>query len=271
MGRAALGRTVSGRPYASLMATNRTKVPRPLARQLFVEAGHRCAISTCRATPLEIAHIVPWHRVRKHEFHNMIVLCPNCHTRFDRGDIDRQAMLRYKDLLRLSDPNRVAPDDPSPRAGLLRAYRLFQSDMTTWHTSIAELVLAVTLSSYGFPTGNLESCRTAASLARAATDKLSDLGDEGVTEAANYVFDWSLKWAHDVFDLEESAFNRTREEAGAWAREKLMAFAMLHEEICAALDLGPRELDFFETERSGQNLPDVPLGTRGLWDADAEA
>lgn len=248
------------------MANNRTKVPRPLARQLFVEAGHRCAIPTCRATPLEIAHIVPWRRVKRHEFRNMIVLCPNCHTRFDRGDIDRQAMLQYKELLRLSDPNRVEPDDSSPRAGLLRAYRLFQNDMLEWHRTIAELVLAVTLSSNGFPTGNLQPCRTAASLARAATDKMGDLGDEGVAEAADRIFDWTRSWAHDVFDLEASAFNWTKGEYDRWAHEKLMVFAMLHEELCAALDLEPKELDFFEAERSGRDLPEVPLGTRGLWD-----
>ncbi|MFE2245501.1 HNH endonuclease [Streptomyces lavendulae] len=250
------------------MATNRTKVPRPLARQLFVETGHRCAIPTCRATPLEIAHIVPWRRVQRHDFHNMIVLCPNCHTRFDSGDIDRQAMFRYKELLRLSDPNHVAPDDPSPRAGLIRAYRLFQSEMTRWHKTIAILVSAVKYSSGGFPTGNLKPCRTAASIARAAADKLSNLGDEGVAEAANHIFDWYRNWANDVFDLKPSAFYETRDDYESRAQERLMAFVMLHEELCAALDLDPTELDFFEAERTGLGLPEVPLGTRGLWETD---
>ncbi|MGW7452534.1 HNH endonuclease [Streptomyces sp. NPDC054787] len=250
------------------MATQRTKVPRPLARQLFVEAGHRCAIPTCRATPLEIAHIVPWRRVQRHNHHNMIVLCPNCHTRFDRGDIDRQAMFRYKELLRLSDPNRVAPDDPSPRAGLIRAYRLFQGEIIEWNKAISHLVAAVMLSAGGFPTGNLQPCRTAASLARAATEKLNALGDEGVAQAANYLFDWYRNWAHDVFDLELSAFSRTRDDYDDWDHERFLAFVTLHEEVCAALDLDPTELDFFEAERSGQGLPEVPLGTRGLWQAD---
>lgn len=250
------------------MATNRTKVPRPLARQLLVEAGHRCAIPTCRATPVEIAHIVPWHRVQRHDFHNMIVLCPNCHTRFDRGDIDRQAMFRYKELLRLSDPNRVAPEDPSPRAGLIRAYRLFQNEMTRWHTSISDLVAAVVLSSTGFPIENLRRCRSAASVARAATDKLGELGDEGVAEAANYVFDWFRHWADDVFDLKPSAFSKSGDDYEEWKQERFMAFVVLHEEVCAALDLDPTELDFFEAERDGQELSKVSLGTRGLWGTD---
>lgn len=69
-----------------------------------------------------------------------------------------------------------------------------------------------------------------------------------------------------MFDLEASAFNWTKGEYDRWAHEKLMVFAMLHEELCAALDLEPKELDFFEAERSGRDLPEVPLGTRGLWD-----
>lgn len=63
---------------------------------MLVEAGHRCAIPTCRATTIEIAHIEPWSKVKKHEFHNLIVLCPNCHTAFDTGKIDQLAMKQYK-------------------------------------------------------------------------------------------------------------------------------------------------------------------------------
>ncbi|MER7622358.1 HNH endonuclease signature motif containing protein [Streptomyces sp. NPDC126503] len=250
------------------MATKRTKVPRPLARQLYVEAGHRCAIPTCRATPLEIAHIVPWHRVLRHEFHNLIVLCPNCHTRFDRGDIDRQAMFRYKELLRLSDPNRVAPDDPSPRAGLIRAYRLFQNEMTAWHKSLVVLIQAVGFSSFGFPTGNLEDCRRAASVARAATDQLGELGDEGVTEAANHVFDRYRDWANDLFDLRLSAYDTSGDDYEDRRNERFMAYVVLHEEICAALDLDPTELDFFEAAKEDRELPRVSLGTRGLGETD---
>lgn len=61
-----------------------------------MEAGHRCAIPTCRATTTEIAHIEPFARAQKHEYHNLIALCPNCHTRFDKGEIDRNAMRMYK-------------------------------------------------------------------------------------------------------------------------------------------------------------------------------
>ena len=47
-----------------------------------LEAGHRCAILTCRQIgPLQIEHIEDWARVKKHDFENMIVLCANCHGR----------------------------------------------------------------------------------------------------------------------------------------------------------------------------------------------
>jgi hypothetical protein len=46
--------------------------------------------------PVEIAHIIPWEQVKEHSFDNLIALCPTCHSRFDKGDIDRKAMQQYK-------------------------------------------------------------------------------------------------------------------------------------------------------------------------------
>jgi hypothetical protein len=74
----------------------RSAIPRPLEREVLIEAGHRCAIPTCHQTPIEIAHIVPWEQVKEHIFDNLIALCPTCHTRYDKGEIDRKSMLRYK-------------------------------------------------------------------------------------------------------------------------------------------------------------------------------
>ena len=74
----------------------RPAIPQQLRRDVLIEAGHRCAIPTCRQTPIEIAHIVPWEEVKEHTFDNLMVLCPTCHTRFDKGEIDRKAMQQYK-------------------------------------------------------------------------------------------------------------------------------------------------------------------------------
>ncbi|MGH3712656.1 MAG: HNH endonuclease [Micromonosporaceae bacterium] len=78
------------------MPANRPAIPRALERDVLVEAGHRCAIPTCRQVPVELAHIDAWSKVQEHTFANLIALCPTCHTRYDRDEIDRKAMLRYK-------------------------------------------------------------------------------------------------------------------------------------------------------------------------------
>ncbi|WP_425302693.1 HNH endonuclease signature motif containing protein [Nocardia wallacei] len=63
---------------------------------MLVEAGHRCAIPTCRQHPVEVDHIVDWAKVRRHDFDNLIALCPTCHARKTKGDIDIQSMKQYK-------------------------------------------------------------------------------------------------------------------------------------------------------------------------------
>lgn len=81
------------------MAERRPDIPTALKRAVLVEAGHRCAIPTCRTTTTEIAHIIPWREVRRHKFDNLIALCPTCHSRYDRAEIDRKAMQTYKSQL----------------------------------------------------------------------------------------------------------------------------------------------------------------------------
>lgn len=75
---------------------SRPRVPASVRRAVLVEAGHRCAIPACHQTTVEIAHIVPWSEVQEHREENLIALCPTCHTRFDRGEIDRISMQVYK-------------------------------------------------------------------------------------------------------------------------------------------------------------------------------
>lgn len=78
----------------------RDAVPAAIKRAVLVEAGHRCAIPTCRTTTTEIAHIVPWVESKDDSFENLIALCPNCHTRFDqKKEIDRLSIKMYKQNL----------------------------------------------------------------------------------------------------------------------------------------------------------------------------
>ncbi|MEH2269378.1 MAG: HNH endonuclease [Nostoc sp.] len=78
----------------------RDHIPAEVKRAVLVEAGHRCAIPTCRATTTEIAHIIPWAKSNDNSFENLIALCPNCHTRFDqKKEIDPQSIRMYKQNL----------------------------------------------------------------------------------------------------------------------------------------------------------------------------
>lgn len=86
---------------------SRPSMPADLRRQVLVEAGHRCAIPTCRHIEVEIHHIVPWAKYRKHSYDNLIALCPNCHRRAhrsqaDRNRIDRKSLRLYKHNLRFA-------------------------------------------------------------------------------------------------------------------------------------------------------------------------
>lgn len=91
-------------PKLRRMAEGRPAIPRALERELFIEAGYRCAIPTCRAVaPLQIDHIEDWAGVQEHRFENMIVLCANCHGL--KGEkprqVNRVALRQYKASLGL--------------------------------------------------------------------------------------------------------------------------------------------------------------------------
>ena len=79
---------------------DRIQIPAELKRQVLVEAGHRCAISNCRSIIVDVHHIIPWEKCKKHEYNNLIALCPNCHRRADNGEIDRKSLRMYKNNLR---------------------------------------------------------------------------------------------------------------------------------------------------------------------------
>ncbi|KAB5624083.1 DUF4163 domain-containing protein [Pseudomonas putida] len=83
----------------------RPAISAELKRAVLVEAGHQCAVPTCRHPDTEIHHIEPWEKCKKHEYHNLIALCPNCHTRVHNGKIDRKSLRAYKDALASSIRN----------------------------------------------------------------------------------------------------------------------------------------------------------------------
>jgi len=76
------------------MTADRPKIPTTLRRRILIEARHRCSI--CRHTTVHVHHIVPWSECKKHEYSNLIAICPNCHDQAHKGVIDRQALLHHK-------------------------------------------------------------------------------------------------------------------------------------------------------------------------------
>lgn len=65
-----------------MASKNVRKIPAALRRQVCFAAGMCCCL--CRKTTnLEIAHIVPFSTVRKHEYDNLLLLCGEHHNEFD--------------------------------------------------------------------------------------------------------------------------------------------------------------------------------------------
>lgn len=79
---------------------SRPSIPAELKRRVLCEAGHRCAIHTCRQIEVDIHHIVPWSKRQEHKYENLIALCPNCHRMAEKGGIDRKSLRIYKANLR---------------------------------------------------------------------------------------------------------------------------------------------------------------------------
>lgn len=76
----------------------RPSIPADLRRRVLVEAGHRCAIPTCRAIMTDVHHIVPWEECQEHSYENLISLCPNCHRLVHDGKIDKNHFAFIKQI-----------------------------------------------------------------------------------------------------------------------------------------------------------------------------
>jgi hypothetical protein len=71
-------------------------VPTALERMLYELAGHRCTI--CSAPWMEIHHINELSEGGETTYENLIVLCPNCHTRVHRENVPSKTELRHYKL-----------------------------------------------------------------------------------------------------------------------------------------------------------------------------
>jgi hypothetical protein len=131
--------------------------PGPLANHLFEVAGHRCTI--CQAPWLEIHHIEPLRGGGRTEYSNLIVLCPNCHTRVHAENVPTPDELRHYKL-----KQEIMYDLPS-------FGRLEQSDkgVIQRFVSVDDTVLSAyeVAGSFETPIGTQEDARTEARRANA--------------------------------------------------------------------------------------------------------
>ncbi len=75
--------------------SGRPAIPADIKRQVLIESGHRCAVCG-RFSPLELAHIIPWHKSKEHKAENLICLCANCHGQSHKGKWDEKTLREYK-------------------------------------------------------------------------------------------------------------------------------------------------------------------------------
>lgn len=97
----------------NIRMSKRPQIPAELKRKVLIEAGHRCAIQTCRHPTTDLHHIVPWEVCQEHCYHNLIALCPNCHRRAELGEIDRKSLRIYK--IRIAASFGISEHEPMAR------------------------------------------------------------------------------------------------------------------------------------------------------------
>lgn len=81
-------------------------IPEHIQRRLYAESMGRCMNPSCKkelftenGDIIEKAHIDPYCKTADHSFENLIVLCPNCHTDFDKNNaFSPEEILSWKKL-----------------------------------------------------------------------------------------------------------------------------------------------------------------------------
>ncbi|MBW2571960.1 MAG: HNH endonuclease [Deltaproteobacteria bacterium] len=67
---------------------------------VLTEAGHRCAVPTCRGIlALDLHHIWEVNAGGGNEPSNLVALCPTCHALYHRGTITQDSIYAYKAML----------------------------------------------------------------------------------------------------------------------------------------------------------------------------
>ena len=84
------------------------KISENVERKMYAESMGRCMNPNCQITLfsdngdiIEKAHIVPYCKTADNSFENLVVLCPNCHTKFDKlKEYTPEEVLNWKHVRR---------------------------------------------------------------------------------------------------------------------------------------------------------------------------
>ena len=87
---------------------NRKAIAENVKRRLWAESMGRCMNPDCRAELfiknsdiMEKAHIGAYYETEDNSYENLIVLCPNCHKKFDKtGFVDENIVKQWKEIRR---------------------------------------------------------------------------------------------------------------------------------------------------------------------------
>jgi len=85
---------------ATPQEADRTKIPREVKQQVFLEAGYRCGNPRCPTlVAIELHHIEYVCKGGSNEASNLLPLCPTCHARHHSKEITMEAVRVWKGLL----------------------------------------------------------------------------------------------------------------------------------------------------------------------------
>jgi hypothetical protein len=99
----------------------RPKVPPKIKRDLYREAGNKCANPGCPNQLVELHHIRKWHVYQTHDSKHMIAICPTCHYYAHHGEmkIDEPTVRSWKKARRNASNTGYLYIEPGPPPRML--------------------------------------------------------------------------------------------------------------------------------------------------------
>lgn len=93
---------------------NRENISEEVKRRIYAESMGRCMNPACQeelfksdGDIIEKAHIVPYSSTADNSYENLIILCPNCHTNFDKNGAFKEEEVRKWKAIRQAELSRL--------------------------------------------------------------------------------------------------------------------------------------------------------------------